>query len=172
MKGIQVCSNDGLRPFPRGDNYEIVKIHWRNLKIFSRITEHFSTKLGQMHSWLKRIQISSNEGPRPFSRGDDYEIVKKHWQNLTIFFSRTTEPISTKFGTMHPWVQGIQVYSNEGIYPFLRGDNNEITRKNWRNFKIFISRTTEPILTKLGTKILGWRGFKIVQMKNHSILIK
>ena len=34
MKRIQVCSNEGPRPFPRGDNYEIAKIHLRNLKIF------------------------------------------------------------------------------------------------------------------------------------------
>ena len=27
VKGIQVCSNEGPRPFPRGDNFEIVKIH-------------------------------------------------------------------------------------------------------------------------------------------------
>ena len=30
VKGIQVCSNNWPRPFPRGDNYEIAKIHWRN----------------------------------------------------------------------------------------------------------------------------------------------
>ena len=30
VKGIQVCSNDGPRPLPRGDNYEISKIHWQN----------------------------------------------------------------------------------------------------------------------------------------------
>ena len=36
VKGIQVCWNEGSRPFPRGDNYEIVKIHWQNLKTFSR----------------------------------------------------------------------------------------------------------------------------------------
>ena len=29
-KGIQICSNEGPRPFPRGINYEIVKIHWQN----------------------------------------------------------------------------------------------------------------------------------------------
>ena len=35
VKGIQVCSNKGSCPFPRGDNYEKVKIHWRkNLKIW------------------------------------------------------------------------------------------------------------------------------------------
>ena len=34
------------------------------------------------------------------------EIKKK-------FFSRTAEPIATKFGTKHPWVKGIKVCSNE-----------------------------------------------------------
>ena len=27
VKGIQICSNEGSRPFPRGDHYEIEKIH-------------------------------------------------------------------------------------------------------------------------------------------------
>ena len=35
MKGIQVCSRKGPRLFPRGDNYEIAKIHWRNLKNYT-----------------------------------------------------------------------------------------------------------------------------------------
>ena len=34
--------------------------------------------------------------------------------------------MSTKLGTKHPWVKGIQVCSNEGPHPFLRGDNNEV----------------------------------------------
>ena len=38
----------------------------------------------------------------------------------------TTRPISTKLGTKHPWVLGIQVCSNEGPSPFLNGDNKEI----------------------------------------------
>ena len=41
------------------------------------------------------------------------KIAKIHWRNLKIFFSRITGPISTKFGTKHPWVNGIQVCSNE-----------------------------------------------------------
>ena len=48
------------------------------------------------------------------SLGDNYEIAKTHWHNLKKIFSRTTGPISTKLGTMHPWVTGIKVYSNEG----------------------------------------------------------
>ena len=47
-----------------------------------------------------------------FQKGDNYEKVKIHLQNLKIF-SRTTGPISTKLGTKHPLVKGIQVYSNE-----------------------------------------------------------
>ena len=100
--------------FKRGDNYEIVKIHWRNLKIFFyRTTGPISTKLNTKHPWVKGIQVCSNEGPHLFPRGHNYEIVKIHWRNLKIFFSRTTGPISTQFGTKHPWVKEIQVCSNE-----------------------------------------------------------
>ena len=66
-----------------------------------------SPKLGTKHPWVKGIQVCSNEGPRPFPRGDNYEIVKIHWRNLKIFFSRTTGPISAKLGTKYPWVKGI-----------------------------------------------------------------
>ena len=93
-------------------SYEIAKIHWQNLKIFSRTTGPISTKLGTMHPWVKGTQVHSNEGLCPFPRGDNYEIAKIHWQNLKIF-SRTTGPISTKPDTVHPWVKGIQVCSNE-----------------------------------------------------------
>ena len=41
--------------FPRGDYYEIAKIHGRNLKIFfSRTTGPILTKLGTKHPWVKR----------------------------------------------------------------------------------------------------------------------
>ena len=48
---------------PRGDNYEIAKIHCGNYKIFSRTTESISPKLGTMHPWVKGIQVFSNEEP-------------------------------------------------------------------------------------------------------------
>ena len=70
---------------------------------FSRTAGPISTKLGTKHSWVKGIQVCPNEGPRPFPRGDNYEIVKIHWQNLKIFFSRTTGSISSKLGTKHSW---------------------------------------------------------------------
>ena len=71
------------------------------------------TNLGTKHPWVKGIQVYTNEGLFPFPRGDNCKIVKLHWQHFKIFFSRTDGPISTKLGTYHPWVKGIQVCSNE-----------------------------------------------------------
>ena len=65
VKGIKVYLNEGPRPFPRGDNYKIAKIHWRNLKIFSRTIGPISTT---KHPWVTETHVCSNEGPRPFSK--------------------------------------------------------------------------------------------------------
>ena len=86
-----------------------------------KTTGPISTKLCTKYPWVKGIQVCSNEGPCPFPRGDNYEIVKIHWQCLEISYSRTTGPISIKLGTKHPWVKRIQVYSNEGPHPFSKG---------------------------------------------------
>ena len=142
VKGILLCFKKWPHPFPRGDNYEIANIHWRNLKIFfSRTNEPISTKLGAMHPLVKRYQVWSNEGPCPFPRGDNNEIAKIHWRNLKVNFSRTTEPISTKLGTMHSWVKGIQICSNE--VPALFQVN--IITKWQKNFDEIIKSSPEPL---------------------------
>ena len=53
-----------------------------------------------------------------------------------------------------PEPKGIQIWSNEGLCPFPMEDNNEIAKLHsiWQNFKIFFSKTTGPISTKLVTK--------------------
>ena len=83
-----------------------------------------------------------------------HRIIKTNssviFSNLDL--SRTAKPILTKLGTNHPCLKGIQVCSYEGPRPFPRGDNCEITKIHWRNFKIFFSRITGPISTKLGTE--------------------
>ena len=107
------------------------------------------------------------KGPFPFQG----EIITKK-RKLQIFFSRTTEPISTKLGTKYPWVKGIHVCSNEWPLPFPRGDNYEIAKINWRNLKIFFSRTTGPISTKLGTTHSLLNGIWFYSKKNNLILIK
>ena len=150
MKGIQVCSNEGPRPFPRGDNYKIVEIYWQILKIFfSRTTWQIATKLGTKHPWVQGIKVCSSEGLSLFPREDNYKIAKKHWQILKIFFSKTTGLISTKLGTKHLWVKGIQVCSNEVPRPFPWGDNYEFAKIYWRIWKIIFSRTTGSISNKL-----------------------
>ena len=143
VKGIQVSSNEGPRPFPRGHNYEIAKIHWRIWKFFSRTTGPISTKLGiEGNSSLFKYRALPF-----FLKGYDYKFGKIHWRSWKIIFSRTTGPISTKLGTMRPRMKGIQVCPNErpviiwlkycqysikhqsinqsskGPYPFPRGDS-------------------------------------------------
>ena len=114
-----------------------------NLKIFfSRSTEPISTKLSTMHLWVKGIQVCSNEGPRPFSREDNNEIAEIHWQNLNIFFSRTDGLISTKLGTKHPWVKGIQVVFKWRAQPFSRRDKRRNSENSLTELK---TSSPEPL---------------------------
>jgi hypothetical protein len=53
-------------------------------------------------------------------------------------------------------VKGIQVCSNKGSGPLQKGDNHKKVRMGWGHLKIFFSRTTGPILTRLGTNY-PWR---------------
>ena len=85
MKGIEVCSNEGSHPFPRGDNYEIVKIHIEIKKISSpETTEPISSNLGTKHPLVRGIQDSSNEKTKNshkvnnvilFSLNQRYDII-------------------------------------------------------------------------------------------------
>ena len=54
---------------------------------------------------------------------DNNKIAKIHDKIFKILFSRTTEPISTKLGPEHPWVRGIQVFSNEKTENFYKVNN-------------------------------------------------
>ena len=79
VKEIQVCSKEGPHASQKGDNQEIIEINLQLLKIFfSRTNRPITTKLCTQYPWLKEIHVCSNEGPRPFPRGDNYEIVKIH----------------------------------------------------------------------------------------------
>ena len=62
------------------------------------------------------------------TRGDNHKIAK---------IKKNTEPISTKFGTKHPWVKEIQVCSNEGLCLYLRRDNYEIVKITLMKFNFF-----------------------------------
>ena len=94
---------------------------------------------------FKFVQI---KGPSLFQGEIITQIAKIYWSYLKIFFSRTTGPISTKLGTEHHWVKGIQVCWNEGPHLSQRGDSWEIEKTHWKLFKIFFSRTTGTLMTK------------------------
>ena len=68
-KEIQVCSNEGLLSFPRGVISEnSLGVFFKSY--FQKPLDLFQSKLAQS-IWVKRIQLYSNEGSCPFSRGDD-----------------------------------------------------------------------------------------------------
>jgi hypothetical protein len=63
---------------------------------------------------------------------------------LQIFFSRTSQRISIKLYTNHPYVKGIQVCTNEKPGPLQNGDNHKNAKIGWSHLKIYFSRTTGP----------------------------
>jgi hypothetical protein len=62
----------------------------------------------------------------------------------TIFFSRTSRPISIKFDTNHPWVKRIKDCSKEGPGSFPRGDNH----RNAKISGIILKSSQEPLSQK------------------------
>ena len=67
MKRTHVCSKEGPCPLPRGDNYEIAKIHWQNLKIFlSRIMDQFQPNLEQSILRWRGFNYIQLKGPTLF----------------------------------------------------------------------------------------------------------
>ena len=170
MKGIQVSSNEGPHPSQRGDNRELIKVNWQLLKIFfSRTTGPILTKLDTKYPWVKGIQVCSKEGPRPFPRGDNYEIVKIQWRNLKTWSS--PEPL----GQFQPklaqsilgW-RGFKFLQMKGPALF----QGKIITKLWKYIDEIKRFSPEPLShfqPNLAQNILGWRGFKFVQMKDPAL---
>ena len=101
------------------------------------------TKLGTKHPCVSR-----NESPRRFPKEDNTKISNKY-----LLRTDTTGPISTKLGTKHSLLKGIQFFfSYKGFRPFPKGKHIEIAKIHWRNLKIVFSRTIGLFSTKLPTK--------------------
>ena len=153
-------------PFSRGDNYEIAKIHWRNLKnIFLRTFGPILTKLEQSILGWSGFQLFffSNEGPALFQG----EIITKNKNTLTKFIKLLIKNHWVNFQTN--LAQCILGWKDSSLfkYPFSRGDNYEIAKIHWRNLKNIFLRTFGPILTKLEQSILGWSGFQLFFFSNE-----
>ena len=104
------------------------------------------------------------------------EIIMKQRKYIDkikkIFFSRTTEPISTKRCTKHPWVQGNQVCSNEGPHPFQRGDNYEIVKNTLTKLKNLLLQNHWANFNQTWHKASLCEWDLICSKKKHLIFIK
>ena len=140
----------------------------KTLKIFSRTTVPPSTKLGTNHSWVKGIQVCSNERLHPSQRGDNSERVKINWTTFKNFLLQNHWANFNK--TWHKASMGedeSSFYSNEESNPSQRGDNcKKVKIHYWKLFKVFFSRTTGTFSTKLDTK----RRIQFCNMKVQPIL--
>jgi hypothetical protein len=56
-------------PSSKGDISKRVKIYRKLKKIFTRTRRPNSIKLGTIDTWVKRIQVCSNEGPCSLQKG-------------------------------------------------------------------------------------------------------
>ena len=152
MMRTQVCSNERPHFFSRGHNNEIAKIHSQNYKNLL-LQNHCANFKQTWHNASLGDEDSSLFKWRThlFSRGDNNENGKIHWQDLKIF----------QIWHNASWVKGFQVCWNEWPNPFPRGRWYEIAKIHWQNFKIFFSRTAWLISTKLG-KMHPWlKGFQV-----------
>jgi hypothetical protein len=77
--------------------YRIRKSKYKNDRLFVKVnnemTDFFTSRVG-------------------VEQGDALSILRDH---LKIFFSRTIEPILTRFCTSYPWVKGIKFSQKKGI---------------------------------------------------------
>jgi hypothetical protein len=142
-------------------------VNFHIFDFFSRTTAPILTRLGTNHSWREKIQVCSKEGDSPSPRGDNSERVKIHWNFLKIFFFRTCRPNSIKLSANYPCVKGIQVCS-KGPGPLQRGDNHKNVKMGWGHLKIFFSRTTGPILTRLVTNHPWVKGIQVCSKERNS----
>ena len=77
MKGIQVGSNEGLCPFPKGDNYKIAKLHLQILKCSSsEPLGQFQPNLAKSIFGLSGFEFVQMERPHLFKLGNKNKIAK------------------------------------------------------------------------------------------------
>ena len=81
----------------------LLQNHWAN---FNQTWHKASLGVGD-----SSFQVCTNEGPHIIPRGDNYEIVKIHWEDRFknfLFNSHWSNLNSNKLGTKHPWVHVMQ----------------------------------------------------------------
>ena len=107
--------------------------------------------------WVRKIlemtqTIRNQRSKNLFFLGGGGEEGGESVFKLFTLSSSSPEPLSQTWQTWHEASLGEGDLSLS--YPSLRGDNNEIAKSHGRNSKMFFSKTTGPISTKLYTKII------------------
>ena len=94
----------------------LLKNHWANFN-----------QNGKKHLWVMGFQVCSNQVPRPFPKKDNNALAKIQDK---IKKSSSPEPLGQfkQNCTLHHWVRGIHICSNEKPRRFPRGENNEIAK--------------------------------------------
>ena len=110
VKRIPVCLNQGSRPFPRGDNNEVDKIHWRYFKFFFFRTAGPISVKRQKAFFCEDLALSQG-----------VIITKYRKYNDKIYSSPDHWAISTKLGTKHS-VEDSSQFKLRPLH-FLRGNN-------------------------------------------------
>ena len=80
-------------PFPSGDTYEIVKIHWRNFKIFCSWTTNSNQAWHKASLGVEILRFSILNG-QAFLQREIITKLQKYIHEIKIFSSRTTGPYS------------------------------------------------------------------------------
>jgi hypothetical protein len=62
-----------------------------------------------------------------------------YWKESLKMKHLAMHAISIKLGTNHSWMNGIQVYSNEGPNHLQRGDNHKSAKIGWGHLYTFFS---------------------------------
>ena len=144
---------------------------------FFRTTGSISTKHGTKHHWVKGFNFIQMKGIALFQ--GELITKKREYINeiLKFFFTRTTRPISTNFGTLvtkHPWVKGIKFVQIKGhICTFFQGEIiTKYQKYIFPSLEIFFSVTIWPISTKLGIKHTWMKKTKGFANKDLPSIIK
>ena len=153
MTRIQLCSNRRATPFPKWDNNKTQKYIHEMLvfcllrSVFSSSELKFQVSFSDHLSSIVRFSIN-------FSHF--HLLLRAHWTNDNQIWYKAF------FGDVNPCLFK-QIFT-----PFLREENLEIAKIHWQNLKIFFSRTSWLISTKLCTKHIWVIGLKFVYMKGHA----
>lgn len=107
-------------------SFHSLQIYWRFNSIWTLVaTANKMTVIKMMQNIAREIHFSSPEPKAQvnFINKKISAVCRCKLFTVSSFFSKTTEPISTKLGTKQHWVKRIAICSNEGTCLLKRGDN-------------------------------------------------